>query len=395
MKRNRAILVMVVWVVLCQGVWGQSHTADSPLSTAKIVAGPYLQAPAEDTMTVMWVTDKKCTGWVQYGPDETLGHRAISSHDGLVDAYITIHKVKITGLKPGMKYYYRVTSEEILEFGPYYDKKFSLPFNSEIFSFTTNSTKNEKVSVLCFNDIHERVDMWRDLWQAAGEEPYELVFLNGDIMDYLHGQEQVVANLLNPATEMFAGEVPFCYTRGNHEGRGNFARNLRDYVSTVSERYYYAFTQGPVRFIVIDTGEDKEDFHAVYANLNVFDAYRNEQAQWLNQEVQSEAFKQAKWRVLMTHQPLEAETEKYGIKDSHEKFSPYLNEGKIDLNIAGHTHRARIVEPKPDQDYPIVIGGGSNPNGATVIRLDATENTLTVTTKNITGEVLHTFELKK
>ena len=395
MKHNREIVVIVVWLLLGQGVWGQSPRADSPKPTATIVAGPYLQAPTDNSMTVMWLTDKKCTGWVEYGADETLGQRAINSHDGLVDAYITIHKVKMTGLKPGTKYYYRVVSEEILEFGPYYDKRFSLPFQSKVFSFTTNSIEKEKVSVLCFNDIHERVDMWQDLLQAAGEEPYELVFLNGDIMDYLHGQEQVINNLLNPATEMFARQVPFCYTRGNHEARGNFARNLRDYVSTVSERYFYAFSQGPVRFIVIDTGEDKEDSHAVYANLNVFDAYRSEQAKWLSKEVQSEAFKQAKWRVLMTHQPLEAEAKGYGIQDSHEKLSPYLNEGKIDLNIAGHTHRARIVAPKPVQDYPIVIGGGSNPNGATVIRLDATENTLTVTTRTITGEVLHTFELKK
>ena len=346
-------------------------------------------------MTVMWLTDKKCTGWVEYGADETLGQRAINSHDGLVDANITIHKVKITGLKPGTRYYYRAASEEILEFGPYYDKKFSLPFLSEVFSFTTNNTKKERASVLCFNDIHERVDMWQDLMQAAGDEPYELVFLNGDIMDYLHGQEQVVNILLNPATEMFARQVPFCYTRGNHEARGNFARNLHEYVSTVSERYYYAFSQGPVRFIVIDTGEDKEDSHTVYANLNVFDAYRSEQAEWLNKEVQSEAFRQAKWRVLMTHQPLEAEAKGYGIRDSHEKFSPYLNGGKIDVNIAGHTHRARIVNPKQGQDYPIVIGGGSNPEGATVIRLDVTESTLTVTTINIEGEVLNTFELKK
>jgi len=346
-------------------------------------------------MTVMWLTDKKCTGWVEYGADKTLGQRAISSHDGLVDAYTTIHEVRITGLKPGMRYSYRVVSEEILEFGPYYDKKFSLPFRSEVFSFTTHSPKKEKVSVLCFNDIHERLDMWKDLEQAAGEEPYELVFLNGDIMDYLHGQDQVVNHLLNPVAEMFAREVPFCYTRGNHETRGNFARNLCDYVSTVSERYFYAFSHGPARFIVIDTGEDKEDSHRVYANLNVFDAYRSEQAQWLKKEIKSEAFKQAKWRVLMTHQPLVAESRGHGMKDIYKKLSPYLNGGTIDLNIAGHTHRARIVDPKPGQDYPIVIGGGSKPEGATVIRLNATQTRLTVTARNIAGEALYTFAAKK
>jgi acid phosphatase type 7 len=395
MKHKQAMLVVVLGFFLSQGAWGQSHTADSPPPAAKIVAGPYLQAPTETTMTVMWLTDKKCTGWVEYGADKELGQRAISSHDGLVDAYHTTHKVTVTGLKPGKTYRYRVASEEILEFGPYYDKKFSQVFRSEVFSFTTHSTQKKKVSVLCFNDIHERVGMWKNLLQAAGVAPYELVFLNGDIMDYLHGQDQVVNHLLNPVTEMFAGEIPFCYTRGNHETRGSFARNLCDYVSTISGRYFYAFSHGPVRFIVIDTGEDKVDSHAVYANLNVFDAYRSEQAHWLKKEIQSKAFKQATWHVLMTHQPLVAEARGHGMKDSYAKLSPYLNGGTIDVNIAGHTHRARIVDPKPGQDYPIVIGGGSKPEGATVIRLDATETRLCVTARNLTGEALYTFALKK
>jgi acid phosphatase type 7 len=395
MKRKQIYLIGALCLCLCQGGWGQSHTEDSPAPKAKVLAGPYLQAPTETTMTVMWLTDKKCTGWVEYGDAKTLGQKAISSHDGMVDAYTFIHKVRITGLKPGTRYHYCVASEEILEFGPYFDKKFSQPFRSEVSSFTTLCTHKEKLSVLCFNDIHERIPMWQDLLRAAGESPYELVFLNGDIMDYLHGQDQVVKHLLGPVTDMFARNVPFCYTRGNHETRGNFARNLRDYVSTVSDRYYYAFSQGPVRFIVIDTGEDKVDSHKVYANLNVFDAYRSEQAQWLKKEIKSEAYKEAQWHVLMTHQPLVPNARGHGMKDSYEKLGPYLNGGAIDLNIAGHTHRARIVDPRPGQDYPVVIGGGSKPEGATVLRLNATENKLTVTVRDIAGKALYTFAARK
>jgi hypothetical protein len=344
----------------------------------------------------MWMTDKRCTGWVEYGMDNShLDRKAVSTHDGLIDAYITKHKIRITGLAPGTRYYYRVRSEEILEFGPYYDKKFSQPFGSDVHTFMTCSPDDESVSVICLNDVHDNPDLMTGLLEVGLQKSFDAVFLNGDIMEALFDETQVVGNVLSPCTRLFAKEVPFYYARGNHETRGPFARHLYDYVDTPGDNnFYYAFTCGPVHFIVLDGGEDKVDSHAVYANLNLFDDYRTQQAEWLKKHVETDEFKNASWRVLMTHMPIESTASKHGMMECWEKFSPYLN-GKIDLNVAGHTHGFRIVEPSDGQVFPIVVGGNNREEGATVIRVDATRTHIDVTVRNFAGDVLGTYRVKK
>ncbi|MCP4708594.1 MAG: metallophosphoesterase [Planctomycetes bacterium] len=398
MKRMLLFIVVLVFTLACGNslLLAQSYNSDSPEPNAVMVVGPYLQAPTESSMTVMWLTDKRCTGWVEYGIDrDNLDRKAVSTRDGMIDAYISTHQVKITGLKPGTQYYYRVMSEEILEFGPYYDKKFSQPLVSDIHTFKTCSRESDSVSVICLNDIHDNRKLLTDLLEMASDKPYDAVFMNGDIMEALYNEAQVVRNVLSPCTELFAQEIPFCYVRGNHETRGPFARHLGDYVDTPGgENFYYAFTSGPVHFIVLDGGEDKVDSHAVYANLNVFDAYRTEQAEWLKKHVETNEFKNAQWRILMSHMPIESTATKHGMRECWEKFTPYLN-GKIDLNIAGHTHGFRIVEISEDQSFPIVVGGNNREAGATVIRVNATKTVIDVIVKNHAGETIGTYQVKK
>jgi hypothetical protein len=399
MKRKRVSTIGVVCaalIIIGPVVRAQSHSEDSPEPAASIVVGPYLQAAEEEAITVMWLTDKRSTGWVEYGTDSgNLDRIAVSVHDGLVDAYTTTHKIRLTGLRPATRYYYRVMSEEILEFGPYYDKKFSRPFGSEVNTFKTFSVRDDVVSVICLNDVHDNGEMMRDLLKVGLDEPVDAVFLNGDIMEALFDEAQVVSNVLKPCADLFAKNVPFCYARGNHETRGPFARWIAEYFDSPGlNNFYYAFTCGPVHFIILDCGEDKVDSHAVYANLNRFDDYRTKQAEWLKEHVETKEFRNAPWRVLMTHMPIEATASRHGVLECWDKFSPYLN-GTIDLNVAGHTHRFRIVEPSPDQGFPVVVGGDNKEEGATVIRMDATDSAIDITVKNLTGEIIGTYKIKK
>lgn len=59
--------------------------------------------------------------------------------------------------------------------------------------------------------------------------------------------------------------------RGNHETRGSFARQLKDYFFYPEGNYYTAFTRGPVRFVMMDSGEDKTDDNWEYSGLVSFD----------------------------------------------------------------------------------------------------------------------------
>jgi len=56
----------------------------------------------------------------------------------------------------------------------------------------------------------------------------------------------------------------------------------------------------PVR---MPPGEDKGDSGAEYTGLVDFDAYRREQAQWLRQEIGTQAFRKARFRVALAHMP--------------------------------------------------------------------------------------------
>ena len=102
----------------------------------QIIAGPYLQSPSENSMTVMWLTNRNATSWVEYGETEALSAKAIRARDGLVDADTRIHRVALTNLKPGAKYFCGVFSKEVAKFDPY-KITYGATVSAGPFSFTT------------------------------------------------------------------------------------------------------------------------------------------------------------------------------------------------------------------------------------------------------------------
>jgi UDP-2,3-diacylglucosamine pyrophosphatase LpxH len=406
MKRRR--FAMTVWaLVLCllmqlaatQATAQVGPRYQSGKEPPRIIAGPCLQSPAGDSMTVMWMTDKNSTAWVEYGAKEPLDHKAVSTHDGLIDANTRIHKVRLSGLTPGTQYKYRVCSTEIVDFGPY-SVTFGTTQTLAPATFKTLSKQMDKVSVAVMNDLHQSSQTMQALWALTKEKPTDLVFFNGDSMDYLESEEQIVRRLLQPVTELFAKTTPLMYVRGNHETRGKFARMLGNYLATPNGKYYYSFDAGPVHFVVLDCGEDKDDSHPAYSGLTAFDAYREEEKLLLAREIQSKPFREARFRVVFMHMPpfsaRQGRNPAHGTADCREKFAPLLNKGKVDLLITAHTHRYEYLEPKPgEHDYPMVNGGGPNKGRATLIRVDADKNRIELTMTRDDGEVLEKREIRR
>ncbi len=366
----------------------------SPCYALSIVAGPYLQNPSQSSMTVLWITDQKCTSWVEYGADDSLDQRALHSEHGLIDADQTIHRVTIKGLSAGQEYTYRVCSKEILKFEPY-KVTYGETITGDTYAFTTLSRDQERISFIVLNDIHQRDDLLASLIKMSACKSYSLVFLNGDILGHIEGEPQIIHHVLKPCSDLFAKEIPFIYVRGNHEARGKFARMLPNYLSTPKNRYYYSFDHGSVHFIVMDGGEDKEDSHWAYSGLAAFDQYREKQRIWLDREIQTQACKEATYRVVLVHMPPMPSEKWHGPNDLYDKWRRLLNKGKIDLMISAHLHSHRIVEPeKGVRNYPMVIGGGPKDGEATVIRVDATNDRLTLTMTRDDGEMVGKYLVK-
>ncbi len=370
----------------------EAYTA-RPAEGHVFLSPPYLQAPAPDGMTIMWITNKLCYSWVEFGEGDQLNQKAHEVNSGLVNAYNRINEVRLHGLKPGTQYSYRVVSKEITDFKPY-DLKYGETITSPVLHFTTPDPKAKKVSWLVMNDIHDRPHSIPHLMQLNGTDPYDFVFFNGDMFDYQTDEQQLIDHMLQPCTDTFAGSTPFLFVRGNHETRGKFARQLEHYFANPDNRYYFSFQRGPVHFIALDTGEDKADSAPVYGGIVDFDAYRREQAAWLAREMQTPAFKKAAFRVVMMHIPHYYSGDWHGTMHCRELFAPLFEKAKIDLLLSGHTHKYGVHAPKPgEHSYPIIIGGGPKEGNRTLIKVKADEKTLAVQMLRDDGQEVGSYTL--
>lgn len=338
---------------------------------------PYLHSIEHSTMFVRWITSKNSYCWIEYGEPGKDVQKAHAITDGLVDANSRIHEIKLSGLKPGTNYTYKVFAKEINDFQPY-KLTYGETISSESFTFTTSNPTAKETHWLVLNDIHDRPASFQQLLQLNGNDPYDYVFLNGDMFDYQDDEKQIIDHLLTPCTNCFATQKPMLFVRGNHETRGKFARQLKDYFSA-PQGAYFSFQSGPVFTIALDTGEDKIDTHPVYAGIVDFDQFRIQQAAWLEQQLKSKAYKKAKYKVVMMHIPPFYADDWYGTLHCRKVFSSLFDKYKIDLLICGHTHTHGVHPPvAAKHNYPIIIGGGPTAGKRTLIKVNANQQELKV-----------------
>ncbi len=359
----------------------------------KILAGPYLQSAFDNTIAIHWITNKDANGWVEYGTDsQQLNQKAYGKSMFGLRPDGRISKVVLRNLIPGQKYYYRIVANEIVDFKPY-KLTYGTLLNSSIETFVNTDVAKEQISFLMLNDIHDRPASIPHLLGLEKVQEQDFIFFNGDIFDYQTNEQQLIDHMLLPCIHTFAKNVPFVYVRGNHETRGVFRDEFLNYFENVGK---LAFTLGPVRFVILDSGEDKEDAHPVYANLVDFDAYRLEQAEWLKVEMQRKEFKKAPFRIVMMHIPPRYSGDAHGPKHCTEVFEPLINKGKVDLVLSGHTHRYKVHLPEKGlNNYPLLIGGGPKDGTRTLTKITATRTELKVSMISDTGIEVGSYAVKK
>ncbi|OIN58546.1 purple acid phosphatase family protein [Arsenicibacter rosenii] len=374
---------------------GEAAVADEK---NRFVVGPYLQHIGPNEATIMWITGKNCFSWVEYGAGTYTSKREFGYVNGLIEANNRINKITLTDLKPGTEHKYKIVSTEVLGYKGS-KVEFGESISSPMYGFKTPSDNQEEVKLVIMNDIHDRPQTIPQLLYRHGytgnKRDFDFVVFNGDCFDWVSSEEQLIDHLLQPAVEVFASEVPFLLTQGNHECRGSFSRQLPAYFGYPDNKYYYAFTQGPVRFVVIDSGEDKADTSVEYGGLSAFDRYRETQKKWLEQEIDSPAFKKAAFRVVLIHIPHYHSGDWHGPMHCREVFGPLLNKANIDLQLSGHTHKYGTHDPDSNHNFPIVIGGGPLEGNRTLIKLHATTKNLTMTMIRDDGEVVGKYNLPR
>ena len=346
---------------------------------------PYLQNPVGNGITVMWETTVPAYCWVEYGTDTTQLKRARTIVDGQVVCNNYLHKIRIDGLQPGQKYYYRVCSQEILLYQAY-KKVFGNTAQSAFSEFTLPATDTDSFTAVVFNDLHQHTQTFRSLCQQIKNVNYDFVVFNGDCVDDPVDHNQATS-FISELTEGVCGDrIPTFFMRGNHEIRNAYSIGLRDHYDYVGDRTYGSFNWGDTRIVMLDCGEDKPDDHWVYYGLNDFTQLRNEQVDFLKKELSSKEFKKAGKRVLIHHIPL------YGNDGKNlcaNLWTKLLEKAPFNISLNAHTHKY-AYHPKGElgNNYPVVIGGGYKMDGATVMILEKKKDELRIKVLNVKGDVL-------
>jgi len=352
----------------------------------------YLQDPATDGMTIMWHTHVPCHSWVEYGTDSLNMQQAQTWIEGEAVANNTLNRIRLTGLKPGTRYYYRVHSREITLYQPY-RKEFGETATSQIASFTTFDDKKTDFTAVIFNDLHDSYPLFDKLYQQVKDIPYDIVFFNGDCIADVQSENIAINTISHYSKGIGADRVPSIYIRGNHETRGAYSPFLWNLLGMIDGHSYGAFNIGDTRFVLLDCGEDKPDDHPVYYGLNDFTQYRKDQAAFLKKEIASKAFKSAAKRVLIHHIPI------YGMREEsflpcRDEWGDILAKAPFNISLNAHTHRFNhIAKGENGNNFPVVIGGGSNERGATVSILRKQGKQMTLTVLNVEGETLLSLDL--
>lgn len=386
---NKISLLFILSVLITFSAYAQDDI--------KITHAPYLQNLGENEVTIVWTANKPSIGWVELAPDDgthyyqTERPKFFNAKNG-IKLTSTVHSVHLTGLKPGTRYRYRVYSQEVLSHVGwrviYGNVAATSVYGKQPLTFLTSDHSRQSVNFAMVNDIHGKSDLLEKLVSHCDLKKTDMFLFNGDMVSIFNNEKEIFEGFMDKATELFASEIPMYYTRGNHETRGSFATAFQDYFSPKQEHIYYMFRQGPVCFVILDSGEDKPDSDLEYAGITVYDQYRTEQAEWLKKVLESKEYKEAPFKVVVCHMPPFGGW--HGEQEVAEKFIPLLNNAGVDIMLCGHLHRYMRNEPKDGVRFPVIVNSNN-----TVLKAEAGAKELNIRILNMEGKEVDKLTITK
>lgn len=358
---KKTAFVLAVFFFMCN-----AFAQNEENEVYKFSHGPYLQGLTDQSVIVYFTTSKKGFSSIELREKGKQNiQKVFTLKDGLIEANNTRNEIKLSGLHSDTEYEYRLFSVKIDTFRlsrNIYGDTITTPW----YTFKTLNPNAQTCTFVTTSDIHDNSEKYAKLLSYMPLENTDMVFLLGDILSHFSRKDQPYSSFIDVSVDLFARNIPFILIRGNHDTRGQYARDYDQYVYRPDNRFYGTYQLGNTLIIMLDTGEDKPDDHFDYSGLTAFEAYRQEQVEWLKDVVKSKEFHEAEHRIVMAHIPPikrgdSVRASAHGADMVDHLFMPILNKEKIDLMISGHTHRFSFREPLTgENNFPILINDNNS-----------------------------------
>lgn len=357
-----------------------------------IQAGPWISEARENSLTILWTSEKPGMAWVELEDGtvlwETFAGRRI---------FQRLHKVHIDGLQPGTAIRYRVGGQDLTDDSDARKPKFGDTYEGNWHSVRTFDRKAATCRFSMFNDIHMRLDDYAALAARVDSASTDFIFLDGDIVSAgNYGLDTLVKYQLASLGSLSAG-IPVLFGRGNHEGRGNQVELVSEiFPNRDPAPFYYTFRQGPAAFIVFDAGETSQSRSVLFSGTEVYEDYLYEQIEWARKAVREPSFRKAPVKVCLVHVPMidhEDKTDYIIQRWLNVHIAPLLNQAGIDLMLGADLHEFMMCEAGTmNNRFPILVNDDAR-------RLDFScdRRSITVRTFNPSGELEfeRTFQAKR
>lgn len=324
------LLGILFLLIITYGVGRLLHVAQGSIYLGE--RAPYLQMPAAHGMTLRWQSVNRYRGEVRYG----LSPEHLDQHS--IETEIRqSHELRLSNLLPATRYYYAVGAQggelkadaeqwfmtappphagQPVRFWVLGDPGLAIPGQAHV-----------RDAALAWMHAHPRENLpYMDLLMTTGDNAYK----SGK-------NEEFQRQFFTPFGAVLRN-IPAWPVYGNHDARRwsffdifTFPDKAQSGGVASGTEHYYAFDYGQVHFVVLDS----------------HDADRSRQgamAKWLRRDLKAN---QLPWVITLFHHPPYSkgshDSDNSGdsrgrMVDMRNNILPILEQGGVDLVLAGHSH---------------------------------------------------------
>ena len=296
--------------------------------------GPYLQMPSTNAMTIRWQSQDEYAGVIYYGVAADQLTQSIKEERTGYE-----HEIRLTGLKPATRYYYRAGKESEPEYKGQDFWFVTAPASEQSFPFRFWVTGDQGYPNIIQQQVRDAAKSWakQHTFSLKRETAFDFWLTTGDNAYRSGSNQQFQDGFFEPYKDILRNTVVWP-AYGNHDARRWVFFDLFTLPTQAESggvasgtEHYYSFDYANLHVVMLDS--EASDLSTDSAMVN-----------WLKQDLNQT---RQQWLIAILHHPPYTK----GTHDSDNKWDsngrlvevrenilPVLEKAGVDLVFSGHSH---------------------------------------------------------